>query len=79
MNDRDISCEMLQRKMQELGYFLYVNVRYVSPENFSRIGAENFRGDEALKKEFYRCIGSFYISPDSFEWYITDGWLEGLG
>ena len=55
------------------------NVRYVSPENFSRIGAENFRGDEALKKEFYRCIGSFYISPDSFEWSITDGWLEGLG
>lgn len=79
VNDRDISCEMLQRKMQELGYFLYVNVRYVSPENFARIGAENFRGDEALKKEFYRCISSFYISPDSFEWSITDGWLEGLG
>ena len=74
-----MSLSVFTGPVQELGYFLYVNVRYVSPENFSRIGAENFRGDEALKKEFYRCIGSFYISPDSFEWSITDGWLEGLG
>lgn len=79
VNDRDIGREMLQRRIQELGYFLYVNVRYVSPENFSSISAENFRGDEALKKEFYHCVGSFYVSPDSFEWSVVEGWVEGLG
>ena len=31
---RDMELEMLQKTIQKLGYFLYVNVKYVSPDSF---------------------------------------------
>lgn len=77
---RNKDIQKLTEAFQECGYFICVNIKYLSVENYNVLNEENYWSGMNLGRNFYKYFGSAIISPDNFEWLrLNTGWKEGEG
>jgi len=79
-SQRDEDVRKLTQALQERGYFICINIKYLSSKNYDVISEDNYWSGMDFGRSFYKYFGSAIVSPDHFKWLRSDtGWREGDG
>ena len=77
-NQRNNDMQKFIDTIQNSGYSICVNVKYLSESNYNNINSDNHRNMQTLDSGFYKYRCSVIILPDTTKWRFG-GWKEGEG